>query len=174
MSVLFQHANMFDGENDVLHEDMDVLVEGERITEVSDVRLSSNTSEVVDLRGQTLMPGLIDAHVHVYASELNLTSNTKRPWTYLAQYANGFLGHMLANGYTSIRDMGGADYGLSEAIKAGLVVGPRLFTASGCFRKPADTPIGGRSLKMTQRWRFATADQSTKNWRWSPTALTMW
>ncbi len=60
--------------------------------------------------GLTLMPGMIDAHVHVYAAELHLTRVSRRPWTYLAHHAATFLRHMLQCGYTTVRDTGGGDY----------------------------------------------------------------
>ncbi len=123
--TLIQNAQVFDGYSETLQE-RDVLVEDGRIKEIGQ-RLSANSANRIDLAGQTLMPGLIDAHVHVYASELNLTSNMRRPWTYLAQYAHGFLQNMLSYGVTSIRDVGGGDYGLAQALANGLVTGPRLF-----------------------------------------------
>lgn len=131
---LLKNAAVFDGNSADLTED-DVVIENGRIVDMGP-RLSAINAVQVELAGQTLMPGIIDAHVHVYASELNLTSNMRRPWTYLAQYANGFLGNMLSYGVTSIRDVGGGDYGLAQALASGLVKGPRLF-------------YGGRLLSTT-------------------------
>lgn len=131
---LLKNAAVFDGNSAELAEN-DVLVENGRIAEIGP-KLSAANATKLDLAGQTLMPGIIDAHVHVYASELNLTSNMRRPWTYLAQYAHGFLGNMLSYGVTSIRDVGGGDYGLAQALANGLVKGPRLF-------------YGGRLLSTT-------------------------
>src|SRR5690349_4133565 len=98
-TYLLKNAAVFDGSSPDLIE-ADVLIENERITEVGP-RLSAVRATQIDLAGQTLMPGIIDAHVHVYASELNLTSNMRRPWTYLAQYAHGFLRNMLSYGVTT-------------------------------------------------------------------------
>ena len=133
-SYLLRNAAVFDGSSPDLTED-DVVIENGRIADIGP-RLSAANATQVDLAGQTLIPGIIDAHVHVYASELNLTSNMRRPWTYLAQYANGFLRNMLSYGVTSIRDVGGGDYGLARALADGLVTGPRLF-------------YGGRLLSAT-------------------------
>lgn len=123
--VLLQNALVFDGYDAELSES-DVLIEAGRIKDIG-AGLRCQDAQRIDLNGQTLMPGLIDAHVHVYASELNLTSNMRRPWTYLAQYAHGFLKNMLSYGVTSIRDVGGGDYGLAQALDNGLLTGPRLF-----------------------------------------------
>lgn len=133
-TCLIKNAVVFDGSSPELTEG-DVVVENGRIADIGQ-GLTSADAVTIDLRGQTLMPGIIDAHVHVYASELNLTSNMRRPWTYLAQYAHGFLGNMLSYGVTSIRDVGGGDHGLAQAIANGLVRGPRLF-------------YGGRVLSTT-------------------------
>ncbi len=143
---LLKNAAVFDGSSPDLIE-TDVLIENERIKEIGP-RLSASRATQIDLAGQTLMPGIIDAHVHVYASELNLTSNMRRPWTYLAQYAHGFLRNMLSYGVTSIRDVGGGDYGLAQALANGLVTGPRLF-------------YGGRLLSATgghADWRPGNED----------------
>jgi imidazolonepropionase-like amidohydrolase len=130
------NSTLFDGIADELLEDRSVLIEGDRIVEVAEGPNSTTADQVIDLAGQTLLPGLIDAHVHVYTSELDLTSNMRRPWTYLAQYANRFLRNMLDCGFTTIRDVGGGDYGLAMALESGLVTGPRLF-------------YGGRILSQT-------------------------
>jgi imidazolonepropionase-like amidohydrolase len=76
---LLRNAAVFDGSSPDLTEH-DVVIESGRIADVGP-RLSAGQATQIDLAGQTLMPGIIDAHVHVYASELNLTSNMRRPWT---------------------------------------------------------------------------------------------
>lgn len=133
-AYLLRNAAIFDGTSPDLTSD-DVVIENGRIADIGP-RLSAAGATTIDLAGQTLMPGIIDAHVHVYASDLNLTRNMRRPWTYLAQYAHGFLEHMLSYGVTSIRDVGGGDYGLAQALADGLVTGPRLY-------------YGGRLLSTT-------------------------
>ena len=133
-ATLLRNAAIFDGSSPELTEG-DVVIDKGRIVDMGP-KLSASSARTIDLAGQTLMPGIIDAHVHVYASELNLTSNMRRPWTYLAQYAHGFLGNMLSYGVTSIRDVGGGDYGLAQALANGLVTGPRLY-------------YGGRLLSTT-------------------------
>ena len=68
MSTVFRHGRIFDGIGGELLEGMEVLVEDDRIAEVSDVPIRSETAEVIDLQGRTLMPGLIDAHFHALAA----------------------------------------------------------------------------------------------------------
>jgi imidazolonepropionase-like amidohydrolase len=71
---------------------------------------------------------LIDAHVHVYAAGLNIGRVVQSPMSYLAHFAAQFLHASLDRGFTTLRDVGGADVGLVLAIKDGLLDGvPRLF-----------------------------------------------
>ena len=127
MSTLFRHGRIFDGTGEDLLEDVEVLVEGSRIVEVSDVPIRSGTAEVVDLRGRTLMPGLIDAHFHAIAASPDLGAVEHMPVSLIAQHARANLEATLQRGFTTVRDAAGADYGLSRAIEAGLIAGPRLF-----------------------------------------------
>ena len=127
MSTLFRHGRIFDGAGEELLEDVEVLVEGSRIVEVSDVPIRSGTAEVVDLRGRTLMPGLIDAHFHAIAASPDLGAVEHMPPSLIAQHARANLEATLLRGFTTVRDAAGADYGLARAIEAGLIAGPRLF-----------------------------------------------
>ena len=127
MSTLFRQGRIFDGAGEELLEDVEVLVEGSRILEVSDVPIRSGSAEVVDLRGRTLMPGLIDAHFHAIAASPDLGAVEHMPVSLIAQHARANLEATLQRGFTTVRDAAGADYGLSRAIEAGLIAGPRLF-----------------------------------------------
>ena len=127
MSTLFRHGRIFDGTGEELLEDVEVLVEGARIVEVSDVPIRSGTAEVVDIRGRTLMPGLIDAHFHAIAASPDLGAVEHMPPSLIAQHARANLEATLKRGFTTVRDAAGADYGLFRAIEAGLIAGPRLF-----------------------------------------------
>src|SRR5580704_9009346 len=125
--TVFRSARIFDGESDTLRTGQNLVVEGDRISEISE-RPPSDGDEVVDCGGRVLMPGLIDAHVHVYAAGLNITRVVQSPVSYLAHFAAKFLRTSLDRGFTTLRDVGGADIGLALAIKDGLLDRvPRLF-----------------------------------------------
>ncbi len=126
-AIIFANCALLDGSSRERREDHHVLVEGERIREVSDQPITSATAETIDLRGRTLMPGLIDAHVHVLAVDAALARLSDRPVTLLALQAAKVLEGMLQRGFTTIRDAGGADGGLAQAVEDGLVSGPRIF-----------------------------------------------
>ena len=140
MPTLFRNARIFDGESEVLRAGLDVLVTGATIAKIAPAPLEVHPEiEVVDCAGRILMPGLIDAHVHVYAAGLNLTRVAQSPLSYLAHFAARFLRASLDRGFTTLRDVGGGDVGLASAIKDGLLDGaPRLF-----YGGPAISQTGG-------------------------------
>ena len=124
--VLFRNARVLDGRSDAGLDGHDVLVEGSTIREVSDRPLSSASARVIDLRGKTLMPGLIDCHVHVIATIPDLGANAELPSSLVALRAARIMHGMLMRGFTTVRDLGGADFGLVTAIEEGLIPAPRL------------------------------------------------
>ena len=127
MNTLFRNGRIFDGLREELLEGFEVLVEGDRIAEISDVPIRTGTAEVIDLQGRTLMPGLIDAHFHALAASPDLGAVEHMPGSLIAQHARLNLEAALQRGFTTVRDAAGADYGLARAIDAGLIRGPRLF-----------------------------------------------
>ena len=128
-SILFANASLLDGQAVERREDHHVLVEGDRIKEVSDRPISVRADRTIDLAGRTLMPGLIDAHVHVKATHLDVSALNDVPITYLTARAAELMKAMLMRGFTTVRDAGGADRGLADAVEDGLLAGPRLFVS---------------------------------------------
>jgi imidazolonepropionase-like amidohydrolase len=126
-AIVFANCAVLDGTSKERREDHHVLVDGGHIREISDRPIKSAAAETIDLKGRTLMPGLIDAHVHVLAVDAALARLSDRPVTLLALQAAKVLEGMLRRGFTTVRDAGGADGGLAEAVEEGLVPGPRIF-----------------------------------------------
>jgi imidazolonepropionase-like amidohydrolase len=125
-AVLFQNAHVFDGVSAELRA-ADVLVEDGKIREVADTPIRFSQAEVVDVAGRTLMPGLIDAHVHAYFPDVDPAKTDRMPMTLVAHHARRMLEASANRGFTSVRDCGGGDFGLFQAIERGWVNGPRLF-----------------------------------------------
>jgi imidazolonepropionase-like amidohydrolase len=110
-----------------------VVVEDDRIKDVvrsGRVGPLKGRVETLDLRGRTLMPGLTDAHVHVCAVEGNIAEQHRHnPPSLLAAKTLRRLEQALMQGFTTVRDAGGADYGFREAVASGLYPGPRLLVS---------------------------------------------
>ncbi len=125
--IVLSNAMLLDPAAGEYREGCSVLVEGEMIKEVSDGPISAAGARVIDIGGRVLMPGLIDAHVHVTACTTNLRSLALLSPSFVTAVAKTTLGRMLARGFTTVRDCGGADWGLAEAVRQGHFRGPRLF-----------------------------------------------
>ena len=123
--IIFENAIVFDGESADLQEGVSILVEDDLIREVSEGSIAAADADRVDCGGRTLMPGMIDCHVHVYFSSIQIERLAK-PSTYHAHYAARFLRHLLGCGFTTVRDVGGGDHGLAIALREGLLDGPRF------------------------------------------------
>ncbi|GGC75576.1 metal-dependent hydrolase family protein [Undibacterium terreum] len=127
--ILLKNASILDLARGELTTGMNVLIEGRNILEVSSVDLGSSADEVVDLQGRTLMPGLIDCHVHVMASHVNLGLMANMPNAFALIRALPILKDMLHRGFTTVRDAGGADWALAQAADNALIESPRIFPA---------------------------------------------
>lgn len=126
-ALIFANCAILDGTRQERREDHHVLVEDGLIREVSDRPIKSSAAETIDLGGHTLMPGLIDAHVHVIAVDQVLARLAEQPVSLVILQAARVLEGILQRGFTTIRDAGGADGGLAQAVEDGLVRGPRIF-----------------------------------------------
>ncbi len=123
--ILFA-GRILDPRDGEVRDGMEVLVDGTTIREVSDRPITGVTADRIQLGSRVLMPGLIDAHVHVVASMADLGANAAQPSSLAALRAGQIMGAMLMRGFTTVRDVGGADRGLVDAQALGIVAGPRL------------------------------------------------
>jgi len=131
-AILFRDARLVDGLADEPRDGVDVLVVDERIAEIGEPKIAPTDLpdlRVIDLAGRTLMPGLIDAHVHPSAAQVIEDHARPMPLSLRAQYARIELEAMLRRGFTTARDAGGCDVGIRTAIERGLIDGPRLFVS---------------------------------------------
>ena len=125
--LLLRNARIFDGHSADCPEGMSVVVADGLIQEVSAKAVKApKAARVIDVAGRTLMPGLIDAHVHAYASDVNVHKIETVGAPYRAAHAVRMLGFALDCGFTTVRDIGGGDYSLARAIADGLIRAPRF------------------------------------------------
>lgn len=129
MQVLFENARLFDGYSADCPDGMSVLVEGDRIVALSDRAIDAPAARRIDVGGRTLMPGLIDLHIHAYASDVDFHKMDRSGHAYRVAHAARMLGHALDRGFTTVRDIGGGDWSLWRAIEDGLIRAPRFFYA---------------------------------------------
>jgi imidazolonepropionase-like amidohydrolase len=136
--LLFENASILDADAERLAPDQSVLCVDDRIVEVGPTPELRGTAadRVVDVHGGVLMPGLIDCHVHVSAVTADLAQQSEWSPFYVAARAAEIMRGMLDRGFTTVRDVGGADFGLARAVDEGVFDGPRLI-------------FGGRALSQT-------------------------
>jgi imidazolonepropionase-like amidohydrolase len=127
MTLSIINAAVFDGESEDLVEGP-VHVEDGRIVGVGG---RFTAERVIDARGGTVLPGLIDAHFHAYGIALDILGIEGRPLSYVALVGARRLGAALRRGFTTVRDVAGGDAGLAKAITEGLIASPRyLYTGA--------------------------------------------
>ena len=150
-TLVLKNATIIDGTGADPVANGSVIIEGERIKEIlpgPPGQIPSN-AYVIDCDQQTLLPGLIDAHVHMGAVEANIMDQQRRyfPSLLVIRTVN-VIKETLDQGFTTARDCGGVDPGFREAVDQGLVPGPRLFVSGrplsqtgghGDFRLPTET-----------------------------------
>jgi imidazolonepropionase-like amidohydrolase len=138
--ILLRNLDLLDPEQDDVRGGCEVLVEGDTIKEVSAKPIRADNATVIDCGRRTLMPGLIDAHVHVCLTEVYIRQLENIPLTLMTARSIDLMRGMLNRGFTTVRDTGGADWGLKAAVEQGIVAGPRLFIAGRAIG-----PTGGHS-----------------------------
>lgn len=129
MRIKFENCDLFDGVSDDLRRGWHVLVADGKIAEVSETSIPAEADRVIAATGMTLMPGLIDAHVHIAAATPDLAALERMHPTYVAHWTAGYMAAMLDRGFTTVRDVGGGDAGTRRAQEEGLIRGPRLSTS---------------------------------------------
>jgi len=188
--LLLRPAQVFTAEGDTAHAGWVVLVDGERIIAVgsaSDVKLPPGT-QVIDLPGTTLLPGLMDLHAHVLLHPYNETlwndQVLKEAPEYRSIAAVGHVAATLMAGFTTLRDLGSegagfADISIQRAINEEMIPGPRLLVATeaivatGCygpgprgFRAGLSLPKGAQEVSGTAQIVAAVRRQAGHGADW--------
>jgi len=125
-TILFTNANVLDTVAGEILPDRRVLVRDGRIVEMGGSDVKAGDAFALDLKGKTLMPGLCDAHVHVTTTTADFAALARLSPFYVSAKAGEILHGMLLRGFTTVRDAGGADWGLAKAVAEGAIRGPRI------------------------------------------------
>lgn len=130
--TLFQNVRIFDGKSPKLSVPSFVLVRGNKIEKISTAPIPTNKradTVLIDGQGKTLMPGLIDVHVHMTLNNMLLTQlyDPKTTPEQIGAAAVESGGQTLLRGFTAVRDMGGPIFPLKRAIDSGKTPGPRIW-----------------------------------------------
>ncbi len=135
-TILLRNTAIFDGKNEVLARDMDVMVEGNKILKVAKSVPAPDSATVIDAQGRTMVPGFIDSHSHLMLQMpfAEGFSSDEFYWAYVStQTAKTYL----KNGFTTIREMAGNAFSLKKAIDRGIVEGPRIYPSGPMISQTA-------------------------------------
>lgn len=170
-SILINNVEIFNGKDEKTTIG-NVLIEGNLIKTISTSPIPTNKSantQIIDGKGKFLMPGLIDAHVHLTMESIPKQVALVSDIAYINLVAADAAGKQLLRGFTTVRDMGGATFSLKKVIEQGLFIGPRIYPSGatisqtgghGDFGMPTDVPrqIGAPLSYMEKNGMTIIAD----------------
>ncbi|MEN8711812.1 MAG: amidohydrolase family protein [Arenicellales bacterium] len=151
--ILITNVDVWDGTSDKLKLKTDVLIEGNKIKKVAK-GIKADGANVIDGKGYTVTPGLIDMHQHL---TLNGGTAAGNNWDAYVQgaHASRAAEYLLRSGFTTVRDIAGQTLGIKKAINEGVLPGPRMYVSG-----PALGPTGGHS-----DWSPRTAEPGHKDYQ---------
>lgn len=177
--ILLKPAQVFDGVDPHPHQGWSVLVEGDRIAAVGPNIAAPAGAKIVDLPGETLTPGLIEGHSHIFLHPYNETKWDDQvlhePLALRTARAVVHVRKTLMAGFTTERDLGTegagyADVGIKQAINQGIIPGPRMLVATKAnvargaygpkgFEPGVKIPQGAEEVNGADEMRAAARDQ---------------
>jgi imidazolonepropionase-like amidohydrolase len=178
-SYLLKPARVFDGVNPQPHAGWEVLVEGDKIAAAGPNLSAPAGTKTIDLPGETLTPGLIEGHSHIFLHPYNETKWDDQvlhePLALRTARAVVHVRKTLMAGFTTERDLGTegagyADVGIKQAINQGIIPGPRMLVATKAnvargaygpkgFEPGVKIPQGAEEVNGADEMRAAARDQ---------------
>ncbi|MEM7346623.1 MAG: amidohydrolase family protein [Chloroflexota bacterium] len=128
-TLLIYNGTLIDGLGGSPIPDGAVLVKDNQIIDVgrkADIRLPDDDIVMIDANGGTILPGMIDTHVHMMYRDLSIQTMMTRPFSYQFYDAIENFRETIEAGVTTVRDAGGADFGVKQAVTEGVFPGPRI------------------------------------------------
>lgn len=160
--ILINNVEIFNGKDSKTIKG-NVLIENNIITKISNGKIpidQNGATQIIDGQGKFLMPGLIDAHVHLLFESVPQMQAMISDYAMLNLMAAQASKKQLLRGYTTVRDLGGGSITLAKAIDMGLVIGPRVYSSGafisqtgghGDFGLPTDVPRKMGELSYAER-----------------------
>jgi len=138
--IAFENVNIFDGKTEQLILNQNVLIDGNKIISISsDPIPKTSLITTIDGKGKTLIPGLIDVHVHMIFSSMTMNElmSPNLNQEMIMEKASFQAERMLMRGFTAVRDVGGPSFALKLGIDKGLINGPRIWPSGATISQTA-------------------------------------
>jgi imidazolonepropionase-like amidohydrolase len=163
MPLAITNATLIDGTGADPVRGATLLVEGERIERVGKGLEPPRGADVIDAGGRTVMPGLIDAHVHFMSRPSSMQERALQPLSLTLFLAAKHAKDTLDGGVTTVRDAGGTPQGFKMAVERGLIPGPRMRIAVGALSQTGGhgdgtMPAGFRMRNQSPEWPETVVD----------------
>ncbi len=127
--IMIHNGSLINGRSPQPIPNAAVLIEDNKILSAGPAEVVPQPAEeavIIDAQGGTILPGLIDTHVHMLLEGINIARDIMTPFSLRFYQSIGHMRRTLDAGVTSVRDAGGADLGLKQAVESGLITGPRM------------------------------------------------
>lgn len=169
MKQLIKNANVFNGHSDTTLENAKIIIADNLVLEVTTQEVCEDSFDsIIDAKGCTAIPGLIDCHVHMSISGIPKELDEMRIDEAAIRAAKN-AEEMLYRGFTTVRDAGGMTYGVKRCIDNGYIDGPRIFPSLGAISQTAghsdfrgtraqEHTIWGHESPFMKTGAFVTAD----------------
>jgi imidazolonepropionase-like amidohydrolase len=157
--VVLTNFRLFNGVDPVLTDGVDLVIDGDRIVDLPPRGQGPAEATIIDCRGMTVIPGLIDCHWHATLAGVSQITALTADIAYVHLRAAQEAGETLRRGFTTVRDVGGPAFALKRAIDEGVVDGPRIFPAGamisqtsghGDFRQLHELPRRAGEVSYTE------------------------
>jgi len=163
MPLAITNATLIDGTGTDPVRGATLVIEGERIERVGPGLEPPRGADVIDAGGRTVMPGLIDAHVHFMSRPSSLQERALQPLSLTLFLAAKHARDTLDGGVTTVRDAGGTPLGFKMAVERGLIPGPRMRIAVGALSQTGGhgdgtMPAGFRMRNQSPEWPETVVD----------------
>ncbi len=147
-TTVLSNLNLIDGTGNGVLEHATVTIKNRCIVKISQTHPKAHHDHIIDCRGQFLLPGLIDSHVHMGSIDASIVEQHRRNFPSYSLLRNlKIIKETLDQGFTTVRDCGGVDPGLKKGLQENLIPGPRIFVSGqilsqtgghGDFRLPTE------------------------------------